>query len=261
VTGQTALDKLAKRIVANQTRRTLKHVNHIIAPSSKTRDLLTSYGVTNPLSIIPTGVDLDRFSPPRKDDENRLVHLREKYGTDKFDHTLLMIGRIAPEKSVSKLLDMTIPYLVDHPDTCLLIVGDGPSLGELIGRAQQVGLASQVLFTGEIAWEMVPDFYRISDALIGNSHTETQGLTFIEAVATGVPVVARYNACLDGILTDGVDASLFTAESQFIPALAEALDPKKRPDRIEAGLVAARAISKAQFVDRVESVYLDLISK
>jgi 1,2-diacylglycerol 3-alpha-glucosyltransferase len=169
-----------------------------------------------------------------------------------------MLGRIAPEKSVRELLEMTIPYLREHPDTCLLVVGDGPSLGELIARSTASNLSSQVFFTGEVAWKTVPDFYRISDVLIGNSDTETQGLTNIEAIASGVPVVARYNTCFDGILEDGVNASLFTDNAQYLPMLEDALDSAMRPERIDAGLRAASALSKPAFAQQVESVYLQL---
>jgi len=261
VTKGKVLDKQARSVVHSQTRRTLANVNTVIVPSRKTLDLLTSYGVTSPIKIIPTGVDLARFSPPAPRDETRLATLRAQYGTDKFAHTLLMIGRIAPEKSVRELFEMTVPYLKEHPDTCLLVVGDGPSLGELIARAQTSGVASQVAYTGEVAWETVPDFYRISDVLIGNSHTETQGLTFIEAVACGTPVVCRYNSCLDGILEDGVSASLFTEDAQFIDALTAALDPLVRQIRIIEGLAAARAVSKETFVGKVESVYRQFVTE
>jgi len=259
VTRGKIFDKEARALVHNQTRRTLKNVNSIIVPSQKTLELLRGYGVANPIDVIPTGVDLSRFSPPTQADAMRLDELRKQYGTDEFTHTLLMIGRIAPEKSVRELFDMTMPYLREHPDTCMLVVGDGPSLGELIAISKASDVTAQIKYTGEVAWECVPDFYRISDVLIGNSHTETQGLTFIEAVACGTPVVCRYNTCLDGILEDGVSASLFTDDDQFIPALVDALDPKKRPARIKAGLAAAHETSKEVFVGHVEGVYKQLL--
>jgi 1,2-diacylglycerol 3-alpha-glucosyltransferase len=259
VTKGKVLDKQARGVVRNQTRRALKHVNHIIVPTVKTLDLLTSYETTAPITVIPTGVDLIRFAPSTKDDHERLALLRDQYKTSDFAHTLLMLGRIAPEKSVRQLLEMTIPYLHEHPETCLLVVGDGPSLGELIARSSSSGVGSQVFFTGEVSWETVPDFYRISDVLIGNSDTETQGLTNIEAIASGVPVIARYNSCFDGILEDKVNASLFTESEQYIPMLEEMFDPHIQSARIEAGLKAASALSKPAFVSQVENVYKQLI--
>jgi len=259
VTQGRYFDARARRVVANQTRRTLKHVDHVIVPSTKTLELLESYGVRNPISVIPTGVDLSRFSPPKASDEKRLDALRTRYGVDRFSTVLLMLGRIAEEKRVIGLLDMTAPHLRTHPDTCLLVVGDGPSLGELIARATTLGIASQVLCTGEVPWESVPDFYRISDVHIGNSDTETQGLTFIEALASGTLVVSRYNSCFDGIFIDDFNASLFDTDAHYLPELEEALDPTVRDARIEAGLLTAQQFNKTAFAEHVENVYLSLL--
>jgi 1,2-diacylglycerol 3-alpha-glucosyltransferase len=253
--GSKTLDPKFRRIARNQTRRTLRKVNHIIAPTAKTRNLLESYGISIPISVIPTGVDLTRFSRVQEADSARLEALRKHYGIDRFNHTLLMVGRLAPEKSALELLEMTIPYLLAHPDTCLLIAGDGPSLGQMITLASAKEVSSQVIFTGQIAWETIPDVFRIGDVLIGNSHTETQGLTFLEAAASGMPIVTRDNPCFVGILTDGVNASLFTDDSQFLPALEEVFGLDVRRERIEAGLKTAQALSKSAFVEHVEEVY------
>jgi len=254
-------DAQARRVVANQTRRTLKHVDHIIVPSIKTLDLLESYGVRNPISVIPTGVDLSRFSPATEADEGRLTALRARSGVDRFATVLLMLGRIAEEKRVGELLELTAPYLRTHPDTCLLVVGDGPSLGELIARSATLGIASQVVCTGEVPWEAVPDFYRISDVHIGNSDTETQGLTFIEALASGTLVVSRYNTCFNGIFIDNFNASLFKTDDRYLPELEEALDPAVRNARIEAGLLTATQFSKDAFAEHVENVYQQLLER
>ena len=249
------LDRQARWIVADQTRRTLRNVDHVIVPSVKTLDLLDGYGVANPISVIPTGVDTARFSPATDKDAPRLAKLRAHYGIDQFTRTLLMIGRIAPEKSVVELFKMTLPFLREHADTCLLVVGDGPSLGELIALCASSDVSSQIKFTGEVPWEVVPDYYRISDVLIGNSGTETQGLTFIEAIASGTLIVSRYNSCFDGIFVDNENASLFSRSEDYLSELEEALDPAVRAERVKAGLATARELSKPQFVRRVEAVY------
>jgi 1,2-diacylglycerol 3-alpha-glucosyltransferase len=261
LTGGRFFDRQARAAVADQTRRTLKHVNHLIVPSDKTHELLISYGIATPTTVIPTGVDLARFSPATEADESRLTALRARYGLERFDTVLLIIGRIAPEKSVVELLDMTMPYLRAHPDTALLVVGDGPSLGEMIARTSASDIADQIRYTGEVPWEIVPDFYRISDVLIGNSDTETQGLTFIEALACGTPIVSRYNTCFDGILVDGINASLFHRDEQFVPQLAKVLEPVVRAQRIEQGLDVACSFSKPAFVRRVEDVYRSLLGR
>lgn len=250
------LDPQARSIVRHATRFMASRATRIIAPTEKTRILLTGYGIKRPIDVVPTGVDLARFSPATEADEPRLDALRRKLGTDRFSQTLLVIGRIAPEKSVISLLDLVAPLLHDRPDVGVLVVGDGPSRRDMEAMAIGEGIAHQVVFAGAIDWPHVPDLYRIADALIGNSHTETQGLTFIEALASGVPIVVRHNQCFDGVIEDGVSGTLFRDGTQFEPSLRAILgDPALKADRIAAGLEAARALSKERFAKQVVDVY------
>lgn len=249
-------DAPAKVAVRRFTRLVCERCDRIVAPTQKTKDLLTSYRVDVPIDVAPTGVDLARFSVPTLSDAQRLNALKKQYGLDGFRHILLSLGRVAPEKSIVELFGLVIPYLKAHTDSCLLIVGGGPSTRELEKLCEKHALSKQVIFTGEVPWNSVPDLYRIADVLVGNSHTETQGLTFIEALASGVPLVVRYNTCFDGIIEDGVSGTLFTDESLFLDALDRTLnDEEFRGERIVAGLAAAQAVSKESFAHNIEGIY------
>lgn len=250
-----AFDAQARTVVRKATELACRRCDHIVAPTEKTRALLANYGITKPISVVPTGVDLSRFSPATPADEERLHALRAQYGLDKFEHIILSVGRVAPEKGVVELMLLVAPHLKSHPDTGFLVVGGGPSLKELKKLVHSLGIEEQVTFTGEVLWEQVPDFYRISDVLVGDSSTETQGLTFIEAIASAVPIVVRYNECFDGIIDDGVSGSLFTDDDQFEPYLSDALDSEKRTVRIQNGLQAAAHVSKEAFAHHIEDVY------
>lgn len=249
-------DEPAKLTVRRFTRFVCEHCDRIIAPTQKTKDLLESYKIAVPIDVAPTGVDLARFSAPTEADGQRLHGLKLTLGIQDFEHVILSIGRVAPEKSIVELFELVAPHLQKHPEDCLLIVGGGPSRKDLEKLRDEYNLADQVIFTGEIPWSSVPDYYRISDVLIGNSHTETQGLTFIEALASGVPIVVRYNECFDGIIEDGVSGTLFTDEGVFEEELAKVLtDDAFRTNRVQNGLAAAQAVSKENFVRNIEGVY------
>lgn len=253
------IDVPAKGFVRIAARETARRCDRIIAPTKKTLDLLRGYGLKLPIDVIPTGVDLSRFSPVSHTEK---IAIRKKLGIDRFEQVLLSIGRQAAEKSVCELLDLVAPYLREHPDTCQLTVGDGPKLSNLKRQAADLGIADQVIFTGEVPWEAVPDLYRAADVLIGNSHTETQGLTFIEAIASGTPIVVRYNTCFDGIIERDISGALFSDSGEFAPALESILsDEGLRHERIEAGLKASEAVSKDVFSKRVEESYLAAIAQ
>lgn len=250
------LDPQARRVVRTATRIVARGAARIIAPTEKTRLLLTGYGVKRPIDVVPTGVDTSRFAPSAPADRARLDALRARLGTDRFRTTLLIIGRIAPEKSVIEMLDLVAPYLREHPDTGVLVVGDGPSRRDMQAMAIADGVADQVVFAGPVLWADVPDMYRIADVLIGNSHTETQGLTFIEALASGVPIVVRHNQCFDGVIQDGVSGTLFRESGRFEDGLRALLeDPALYEARVQAGLTAAKALSKEAFAEQVVKVY------
>jgi len=252
----TFLDPQARSIVRAATRYVCAGAERIIAPTEKTRLLLTGYGVEQHIDIVPTGVDLARFSPVDEDGLPRLEQLKRSLGIDGFRRILLILGRVAPEKSVIELLEMTTPFLREHRDVAVLVVGGGPSLSDLEALARASGITDQVIFTGPIPWTEIPDMYRISDVLIGNSHTETQGLTFIEALASGTPIVVRHNECFDGVIENGVSGALFRHQAQFLPGLDAVLDPgETRSSRIAEGLQAASTMSKEHFAEQVEAVY------
>jgi len=187
---------------------------------------------------------------------SRLTELRTQWGLSNFERILLVIGRIASEKSVLEMLLVLAPWLKQHPEACMLFVGDGPQRRELERLLPTLGIADQVVFTGEQPWESVPDYYRLADVLLGNSTSETQGLTFIEAIASGTPVIARNNDCFKGILTDGSSATLLQNEEGFVPALDALLgDESFYTTRVAGGLEAAQLISKDVFVDHVLQTY------
>jgi 1,2-diacylglycerol 3-alpha-glucosyltransferase len=254
-----SFDKAARSAVRKLSAQVLHRADRVIAPTKKTENLLLSYGVKTPIDVVPTGVDLNRFSPVdpgNRDEEARLTALKNELGIGDFKHVLLVLGRMAPEKSVLELLLEFSDWLKTRPDACILMVGGGPQLKELKSLTQKLGLESQVVFTGEQPWESMPDYYRIGDILIGNSTTETQGLTFIEALASGTPIVVRRNSCFDGIISDGISGTLLDSSEGFVSAVEELFDKNFRAERIAGGLQAAQAVSKEAFAAAIEHSYL-----
>lgn len=254
-------DPAAKRIVRIAARETASRTTRVIAPTKKTHDLLRSYGINEPIDIIPTGVDLKRFSPRAQEHNEEIARFKAKWGLDRFETILLSLGRIAPEKSVIELVEMTADYLRANPKTALLVVGDGVSLKDVRARVSQLGLEDQIIFTGLIPWEQVPNLYRLADLFVNNSSTETQGLTYIESIASGTPIVARYNECFDGIIENDVSGSLFTDAKDYIPMLEKLLGDKEfYLARVEAGINAASLVSTDSFVEAVLDSYKQAIA-
>ena len=115
---------------------------------------------------------------------------------------LVCVGRLAEEKNIQELLKFRAS-LGSRPVT-LLLVGDGPDRSRLEQVARDLRQTSPaVIFAGMVPPEEVPDWYRLGDLFVSASSSETQGLTYIEALAAGVPALCRADPCLEGVIRDG----------------------------------------------------------
>lgn len=183
----------------------------LIAPSIKTRDILKGYGIDKEISVIPTGLELDRFEETALD-KDHLAMVKQECRIDDGCFHLIFLGRIAPEKSIDYLI-RALTYLDDKVK--LLIVGGGPGIDELKQLATSLGVMSQVLFLGPKSKEEVPYYYHVCDAFASASVSETQGLTYIEALSAKLPVLARYDQPLEDIIEEGKNGFFFNNEKEL----------------------------------------------
>ena len=92
------IDKVGKKVTASFSKMVVDTCEAVIAPSEKTREALVKYGVTTPIHIIPTGLDLDKFNRERIPAED-IQKLRAQYHLSAEDKVMLYVGRVAHEKS------------------------------------------------------------------------------------------------------------------------------------------------------------------
>lgn len=184
------------------TRRVAADTDLLIAPTQKIAALLRGYGVAAPVCVLPTGIALDAFEKPLPEPEK--AALRRRLGIPAGNRVLLGVGRLAREKNLDELLACRAA-LGERPVT-LLLVGDGPDRPRLERRAAALGLrGGQVVFAGMVPPARIADYYQLGDVFLSASASETQGLTYLEAMASGLPLVCRSDACLAGVLEDGVN--------------------------------------------------------
>lgn len=179
----------------------LKDVNLIIAPTKKVEQTLKQYGMTKDIRIVPTGIQLEKFNSAV--DENAVAQLREKYGIRKEDKVLLSLGRLGFEKRIDELLYGMKEVVKMQDNVKLLIVGGGPARESLEKLTDELELREYVRFAGMVNPEEVQTYYRLGNVFVCASTSETQGLTYIEAAASGLPLICRKDACLYGVLEEG----------------------------------------------------------
>lgn len=173
--------------------------DRIVTPTAKTEALLRGYGERTEIDIVPSGMDISRFSPDLHPTE-QIEAIRAECGVKPGERVLLYIGRLAPEKNLDQLMRV-FPALASRvPDVRFVIVGEGPSMKSLGEQAQQLGVMDRVSLTGPKPWDRIDQYYAIGHVFCSCSHSETQGLTYIEAMASGLCVAAMYDPCLDGVI-------------------------------------------------------------
>ena len=157
----------------NRTRETY-------VPSRTTIKSLESLGFER-LVLWPRGVDGTLFRPDRPGREE----IRSRLGWGAGDLVISYVSRLAPEKNVSYLAEALAIVAAQQPDVRILLVGDGPSRGELEAR-----LGPLVHFAGYRTGHELADYYAAGDIFAFSSVTETFGNVVLEAMASGMPVVA-----------------------------------------------------------------------
>ena len=174
------------RVLARRfTRKQCNAVDQIIIPSTAMRAVLSNYGVKQPMSIIPTGMDLKKFGQCNGE------RFRQQYQIAAKRPTLVHIGRVAHEKNIGFLLNMLAVLVKNVPDVLLVIAGEGPALASLKKRVSELALTASVLFVGYLdRSSTLLDCYCAGDVFVFGSRTETQGLVLLEAMALGIPVVS-----------------------------------------------------------------------
>lgn len=176
---------LAVRIARLVSKRQCQQVDTVVSPSAQMRDVLQQYGVSTPITVIPTGLDASRFVPGDGS------VFRHKYEIPAQRPLLLYVGRVAYEKNIQFLLEVLHLVIQDHPDVLLVITGEGPAEAMLKKMTKEKGLQQYVLFLGYLDREVgLNAAYQAADIFVFASKSETQGLVLLEAMAQATPVVA-----------------------------------------------------------------------
>mgnify|MGYP001015490953 CR=1 FL=1 len=227
----------------------------VIAPTKKTEDLLQSYGVTTPISVIPTGIDTSHFSRENFSTEEILA-LRHALGLEKDTPVVLSLGRVAKEKSIDTVLKAMPALLEKLPNAKMIIVGEGPEKENLGVLAKNLGIEEHIIFTGGRPWAEIGKYYQLGDVFCSASVSETQGLTFAEAMAAGIPVIAKDDPCIQNIIDHRKTGLLFEVAEALPDLLYQVLtDASLHSGLSAAGMEKMKELSAEAFCTCVESLY------
>ncbi|MSQ31449.1 MAG: glycosyltransferase family 1 protein [Dehalococcoidia bacterium] len=188
-------------------RRLVQSLDRIVAATEHERRLLTQiYRVpAERVAVIPLGVDLEQFTPGDQAEARSRLHL-ERQGIAPDARLLLAVGRIEPLKGLDILIRAVAQLNERQPAVLAIIGGDdraAADVAKLSALAEELGVAEAVHFLGSRPHEALPDYYRAADVVVVPSFYESFGLVAVEAMASGVPVVASRVGGLASTVADG----------------------------------------------------------
>ena len=256
------VDVFAKKTIERISRLYGASCEAIIAPSQKTKDMLLRYNIQRPIFIVPTGLDLERFDRHLTNDD-RINEIRAMVNVKENEKVILFVGRIAKEKSIDFVIDGFRYIKEKELPVKFLIVGGGPETEPLLEKVKFLNLQDTVVFVGKKPAEQVPAFYHASDAFVSASLTETQGMTYIEALASQLPVFARPDDVLIGLIEEGKTGYFFRSPQEFAQRVEDWLtvnEEKRSQMRLDArkqvDVYDMRSFSKA-----ISAVYQSAIER
>jgi glycosyltransferase involved in cell wall biosynthesis len=231
--------------------------DHVIAPSQSVASLLRQRGVTAPITVVPTGVDLARFArrAPKR--------FRQAQGIPPEALVVGHTGRLAPEKNLLFLARAAAAFLRARPEAWFLVAGTGPLEDEMKSILAQAGVLERCRFAGILQGRDLVDCYAAMDVFAFASQSETQGLVLAEAMAAGVPVLAVDASGVREVMQDGINGRMLAVEDEalFVSALEAfaALPPEGRKALARGARRTARGLSREAGGEKLAAVYKSVI--
>jgi len=215
-----------------------------------------SHGLESPTSIISNGIDTHRYSGRNGQDIDveQIYHLPPR-------PRALFVGRLAKDKEI----DVTIQAMrrvVDEMDAHLLLVGRGDYQKRLESLVQELSLQGNVHFLGFVPEEDLPALYRSVDLFTISSTCEVQSLPTLQALSTGVPVIAANALALPEIVLDGTDGFLIKPgdEQGMAEAIIRVLVNREMAREMgQAGVDIASAHADERTFDQYENLYHTMV--
>lgn len=203
-----------KRISHRYAKFLATRASALTGPSKKVQQFFDECGVDKDVAVVPNPVELDIFQPENIDEQKK-EEFRQKHNISPDDMLLCFCGRLGREKSVDVLLDYWAKVIKPSDHCKLMIIGDGPSKPELEEQAARLGITDTVFFVGKVMHDDLPPYYACCDLYVTASLSDTNSISMLEGMATGLPVLQRFDELNEGQVRDGVNGYIFYDEKDM----------------------------------------------
>ncbi|WP_106252235.1 glycosyltransferase [Allonocardiopsis opalescens] len=232
--------------------RVMGTVDHVTTPTAKAARLLLDKGFGHPVEAVSCGIDLSRFHPrPERGAKARaMLGLPER-------ETVMFVGRLDDEKRIDDMV-RALPMIAKVRDAQLALVGTGSRRAALEQLAASLGVADRVRFLGFVPDDELPMAYQAADVFGIASIAELQSIATLEAMASGLPVVAADAMALPHLVDEDRNGYLYPPgdHGAFAHRVLSILESgPKRAAMAEASLEIARRHDHERSLARFEEIY------
>lgn len=234
----------------------LQQCEKVIVPSHAIAEEIHSHDIQRP-NVISNGIDLHTFNPDPPDPSERET-LCLRYGLDPDLPVVLHVGRLDVDKQANLVIRASA-QAIKQVDAQLLIVGDGRQREELIELCANLGIGKICHFPGFVETNGdLPGLYRLAAVFVTASEIETQGLVILEAMASGLPVVAIKATCIPELVQENVNGYLSQPGevgqmSEQVLRILMSPNRAKEMGRVSRALAQEHSIDKS--IDNHEELY------
>lgn len=200
---------IAVAFIKRYVRKFANQVDLVISPSFSIKGYLERRGIKSPIAVIPTGIKWEEFQ-------------RKPSPSDRKEKILMFVGRLGEEKNVPFLLN--ILFKIRNKDWKAIFVGDGPDREKFVRMVKDANMGNRILFLGMLTPRKLRELYARAYLFLFSSFTETQGLVILEAMASGVPVLAMKAPGVSDFVHSGYTGFLANSEKDFYEKLVLLLE-------------------------------------
>ncbi|CDR30705.1 GDP-mannose-dependent alpha-(1-6)-phosphatidylinositol dimannoside mannosyltransferase [Acholeplasma oculi] len=238
-----------------------KHCDMTIVPTKKIYDKMIRLKHDGRFTILPSGIDLKPFYKESYHAE-KVQQLKDQLNIKDGEFIAMIVARVAKEKSINDLIVAFSEFHKDYPNSKFFIIGDGPEKPALEHLIEKKKAGEYIKMLGFIPHEVVGLYYQVADVFLNASTTETQGLTYVEALAASLPIIVRYDEVFDSFVEDGKNGIFFRKTEELVDKLKEI---QEKPEILKTLQLNAKEsvkkYSKESYAKSAQKLYLELIEE
>lgn len=230
--------------------------DQIVVPSPKFHRLLLEQKVTKPIHVVPNGIDLSMFKAAQNPGS-----LRNRLGVGPDAPILLTVGRMDPEKRLDFIVDAFIQISERHPNAHLVFAGDGSARKGLEEKVAKTSAKDSIHFLGMVNRADLPDVFHDATMFLSASTTEVHPISVIEAIASGLPMVAVEDQAFEGMIENDQNGYMVKLDMNvFADTISDLLADSERLERFgKHSVILSKKYSIEEQVRSLEKLYVEAI--